>query len=58
MSALAELCEGEDFRAVFTDAGPMLLVGVDGYLAREEGPEQAPQQIERDSESSLLPVDR
>ena len=58
MSALAELAEGEDFRAVCTDAGPMLLVGTDGYLAREERPEQAPQQIAHDSESSLLPAER
>jgi hypothetical protein len=50
MSALAELGEGDDFRAVCTDAGPMLLVGTDGYLAYEERPEQAPQQIARDSD--------
>jgi hypothetical protein len=42
ISALAGLVEGEDFRAVLTTAGPVLLVGTDNYLAREEQPGPAP----------------
>lgn len=36
ISALAELGEDEDFRVTFTDAGPVLAVGAERYLAREE----------------------
>lgn len=39
ISALAELCEREDFRVRFTDAGPVLWVGDDQYIAREEAPD-------------------
>ena len=38
ISALATLAEGEDFRAVHTGAGPVLTVGADEYLAKEEAP--------------------
>lgn len=44
ISALAELGEGEDFRAVMTTAGPVLLVGTDSYLAREEELGPAPRE--------------
>lgn len=36
ISALTELREGEDFRVTITDAGPVLLVGPDRYLAYME----------------------
>ena len=36
ISALAGLAHGEDFRVIRTDAGPVLTVGADHYLAREE----------------------
>lgn len=39
ISALACLAEGEDFRVVCTDAGPVLTVGADHYPAREEEPD-------------------
>lgn len=38
ISALAELPDGDDFRVTITDAGPVLAVGADRYLAREEAP--------------------
>ena len=42
LSSLAGLAPGDDFRASFTDAGPVLTVGTDAYLAREEEPEAKP----------------
>lgn len=36
ISTLAALRQGDDFRAVLTDAGPILIVGADRYLAHEE----------------------
>jgi len=42
VSSLAELGDGEDFRVVFEDAGPVLTVGADRYLAREEEPDSKP----------------
>lgn len=42
ISALAGLLPGEDFRVCFTNAGPVLTVGTDTYLAREEEPEPKP----------------
>ncbi len=36
VSTLAGLGADEDFRAVATDAGPVLIIGKDRYLAREE----------------------
>ncbi len=39
--ALARLPEGDDFRVTFTDAGPVLSVGADRYLARQEEPGRA-----------------
>lgn len=36
LHALAGLRSGEDFRVHFTNAGPVLTVGSDSYLAREE----------------------
>jgi hypothetical protein len=38
ISALAGLPYGEDFRVRFTDAGPVLSIGADAYLACEEEP--------------------
>lgn len=38
LASLAGLAEGEDFRMAITDAGPVLEVGPDRYLAREEDP--------------------
>lgn len=40
--SLAGLAEGEDFRVVWTDAGPMLQVGADRYVACEEQQEHGP----------------
>ena len=42
ISALAGLAAGEDFRVIRTDAGPVLTVGTDHYLAREEKAESKP----------------
>lgn len=42
ISALAGLPEGEDFRVIHTDAGPVLTVSTDKYLAREESPGPEP----------------
>ena len=42
VSSLAGLGDGEDFRVVHTDAGPVLMVGPDRYLAREEEPGTQP----------------
>jgi hypothetical protein len=39
IGALAGLAPGQDFRVAFTDAGPVLSVGADTYLARAEGPD-------------------
>ena len=36
VSTLAGLGAGEDFRAVASDGGPVLVIGKDRYLAREE----------------------
>lgn len=41
IGSLAQLPPGEDFRASFTDAGPVLAVSADTYLAREEDPDPA-----------------
>lgn len=38
IGALSGLPQGEDFRVCFTNAGPVLTVGTDTYLAREEEP--------------------
>lgn len=38
ISALTELREGEDFRVTITEAGPVLTVGTDCYLAHAEEP--------------------
>jgi hypothetical protein len=40
LSSLAELRPGEDFRVSWTDAGPVLEVGPDRYVAREEEPDK------------------
>ena len=51
LRALAGLRPSEDYRVQFTDAGPVLTVGSDTYLAREETPD-----IGRlNSEDGLLP---
>lgn len=42
VSALATLAPGDDFRATLTDAGPVLTVGPDEYLACEEEPDSKP----------------
>lgn len=42
IGSLAGLAEGEDFRVVIGDAGPVLTVGPDRYLAREEEPDPKP----------------
>ncbi len=42
LSSLAGLREGEDFRVTFTDAGPVLAVGRDSYVARREKPDTKP----------------
>lgn len=42
ISALAGLPEGDDFRVTITDAGPVLSVGGDHYLARPEDPGRTP----------------
>lgn len=39
ISALAELRDGDDFHVTFSDAGPILSIGDDHYLAREEAPD-------------------
>lgn len=44
ITALAGLAAGADFRVCFTDAGPVLSVGADTYLAREEEPGPKPGQ--------------
>lgn len=42
ISTLAGLREGDDFRVTQTDAGPVLSVGNDRYLAREDEPGALP----------------
>jgi hypothetical protein len=42
ISSLAELSPGEDFRVIFEDVGPVLAVGADRYIAREEEPDDKP----------------
>lgn len=42
VGSLASLADGEDFRVVHTDAGPVLTVGPERYLAREEEPDTKP----------------
>jgi hypothetical protein len=42
VTSLAGLPSGEDFRVTRTDAGPVLEVGPDRYLAREEEPDPKP----------------
>lgn len=42
ISSLAGLGEGEDFRVVFEDAGPVLLAGSDRYPATEEPSDPKP----------------
>lgn len=42
ISTLAGLQEGDDFHVTHTDAGPVLSVGNDQYLAREEQPGALP----------------
>jgi hypothetical protein len=39
VSVLAELREGEDFRVIITEAGPVLTVGAECYLVHEEEPD-------------------
>lgn len=39
ISTLAGLADGEDFKVSYTGAGPVLTVGADRYLAREESPD-------------------
>ena len=44
ISVLTTLADSDDFKATCTDAGPVLTVGTDSYLAREEEPDvKAPQ---------------
>ena len=38
ISSLAGLPAGDDFKVIYTDAGPVLTVGADRYLASEEQP--------------------
>jgi hypothetical protein len=42
MTALAGLPAGDDFRVIFTNAGPLLSVGADHYLVREERQQLGP----------------
>lgn len=42
VSSLTGLRDGEDFRVIATDLGPVLVVGSDRYSAYEEGPEVLP----------------
>jgi serine/threonine-protein kinase RsbW len=42
ISSLAGLGYGEDFRVVFEDVGPVLTVGNDRYVVREEEPDDKP----------------
>ena len=42
ISSLSRLPPDHDFRVTFTDAGPVLTVGPDNYLAREQGPGLSP----------------
>ena len=42
ITALASLATGDDFRVHYTDAGPVLTVGTDEYLARVEEPDPKP----------------
>ena len=42
LSALASLPPSDDFRVTHTNAGPLLSVGTDAYLAREEEPDTKP----------------
>ena len=44
ISALTTLADGDDFKATHTGAGPVLTVGTDRYLAREEEPDLKPPQ--------------
>jgi hypothetical protein len=39
VSTLAQLRDGEDFRVVRTDPGPVLTIGADRYLARPQEPD-------------------
>lgn len=39
VSSLASLAPGDDFHVIRTDAGPVLSVGTDEYLVREEEPD-------------------
>jgi hypothetical protein len=42
ISALTGLADGEDFKVTPTSAGPLLTIGTDSYLAREEEPDPKP----------------
>ena len=42
IGSLAELPEGDDFRVIVEDVGPVLTVGPARYVAREEGPAPKP----------------
>ena len=42
VTALAGLAPGEDFRACLTDAGPVLTIGADRYLALAEQQDRKP----------------
>jgi hypothetical protein len=42
ISALASLDPADDFHVTHTNAGPLLTVGADTYLAREEEPDSKP----------------
>lgn len=42
LHALAGLAPGEDFHVCFSDAGPVMSVGADTYLARAEAPDAKP----------------
>jgi hypothetical protein len=42
ISFLASLQPGDDFHVTHTNAGPMLSVGADAYLARKEEPDTKP----------------
>lgn len=39
LSSLASLAQGDDYRVTRTDAGPVMSIGADTYLAREEEPD-------------------
>lgn len=42
IASLAELGAGDDFRVIFEDIGPVLTVGADRYVARQEEPDAKP----------------